>query len=47
MPTLKHGKICHVELPAVDLEVSASFYERVFGWRPRRHSRDSAVSRAS
>ena len=34
-PTLKHGKICHVELPAVDPQVSASFYERVFGWRPR------------
>jgi uncharacterized protein len=37
-PTLKHGKICHVELPASDLETSASFYERVFGWRPRRHT---------
>ena len=37
-PTLKHGKICHVELPAVDLEISAGFYERVFGWRPRRHA---------
>jgi uncharacterized protein len=35
-PTLKHGKICHVELPAADPEVSASFYERVFDWRPRR-----------
>jgi catechol 2,3-dioxygenase-like lactoylglutathione lyase family enzyme len=36
-PTLKHGKICHVELPASDVERSASFYERVFDWRPRRH----------
>jgi predicted enzyme related to lactoylglutathione lyase len=35
-PTLKHGKICHVELPAVDLEVSATFYQRVFGWPIRR-----------
>jgi predicted enzyme related to lactoylglutathione lyase len=34
-PTLKHGKICHLELPATDLEASASFYERVFGWRIR------------
>lgn len=37
-PTLKHGKICHVELPAADLGSSAAFYERVFGWRPRRHT---------
>ena len=36
-PTLKHGKICHVELPATDLERSASFYERVFDWHARRH----------
>jgi predicted enzyme related to lactoylglutathione lyase len=36
-PTLKHGKICHVELPTTDLERSASFYERVFDWHARRH----------
>ncbi len=37
-PTSKHGKICHIELPAADLESSAAFYERVFDWRPRRHA---------
>jgi predicted enzyme related to lactoylglutathione lyase len=35
-PTLKHGKICHVELPAGDIAAAASFYERVFGWQVRR-----------
>jgi uncharacterized protein len=34
-PTLGHGKICHVELVGGD--PSAGFYERVFGWRVRRH----------
>ena len=36
MPTLGHGKICHIELPATDPQTSAEFYERVFGWRVRR-----------
>ncbi|MDQ2748007.1 MAG: VOC family protein, partial [Actinomycetota bacterium] len=36
MPTLRHGKICHLELPAADAQASATFYERVFGWKIRR-----------
>jgi predicted enzyme related to lactoylglutathione lyase len=36
MPTLGNGKICHVELPATDPAVSASFYQRVFGWNVHR-----------
>ncbi len=39
MPTLGHGKICHVALPAADVEASAAFYERVFGWQLRRSGR--------
>lgn len=35
-PTLTHGKICHLELPATDADASAAFYERVFGWHVRR-----------
>lgn len=35
MTTLRHGKICHVELPAVDPQRSAEFYARVFGWTVR------------
>jgi predicted enzyme related to lactoylglutathione lyase len=35
-PTLANGKICYVEIPAADVERSAVFYERVFGWKTRR-----------
>jgi predicted enzyme related to lactoylglutathione lyase len=33
-----NGKICYLELPATDVERSAQFYERVFGWRTRKRS---------
>lgn len=35
-PTMANGKICYVEMPATDVERSATFYENVFGWRIRR-----------
>ena len=35
-PTLANGKICYIELPAVDLQRSADFYAKVFGWRIRQ-----------
>jgi len=35
-PTLAPGKICYIQIPALDVERSASFYERVFGWNIRR-----------
>jgi uncharacterized protein len=35
-PTFGDGKICYIEIPAVDPEFSAGFYERVFRWRIRR-----------
>lgn len=35
-PTLGNGKICYVEIPAADIEISAGFYQRVFGWNPRK-----------
>ena len=31
-----NGKICYLELPAVDVAKSAAFYEGVFGWALRR-----------
>lgn len=34
-PTRAHGKICYIELPAVDIQRSAEFYTKVFGWRIR------------
>jgi uncharacterized protein len=35
-PTLAPGKICYVQIPAIDLDRSADFYEAVFGWSIRR-----------
>jgi predicted enzyme related to lactoylglutathione lyase len=35
-PTPTHGKICYVEIPAIDIPRSAEFYATVFGWQIRR-----------
>jgi predicted enzyme related to lactoylglutathione lyase len=35
-PTRTNGKICYLEIPALDIARSAQFYERVFGWRLRQ-----------
>ena len=35
-PTLAHGKICYVEIPAADVARSSEFYSKVFGWRIRK-----------
>ena len=35
-PTLAHGKICYIEIPARDIAEAASFYESVFAWHIRR-----------
>ena len=40
-PTGSNGKICYLELPAVDAGQSADFYARAFGWHIRR--RDSGA----
>lgn len=37
-PTLANGKICYVEIPAVEIQRSAAFYAEVFGWRIRRRA---------
>ncbi len=34
-PTLANGKICYLEIPAVDITRSAEFYAAVFGWKTR------------
>lgn len=36
-----NGKICYIELPAADINQSASFYSGVFGWSIRQR-RDGA-----
>jgi len=35
-PTIGNGKICYIEMPAIDIEQSASFYKTVFGWKLRK-----------
>jgi predicted enzyme related to lactoylglutathione lyase len=35
-PTRANGKICYVEMPADDIQRSADFYAKVFGWGIRR-----------
>ena len=34
--TLSNGKICYVEIPAIDVNVSVYFYQEVFGWQVRQ-----------
>jgi predicted enzyme related to lactoylglutathione lyase len=35
-PTLTNGKICYIEIPALDIPRSADFYAGVFGWQVRK-----------
>ncbi|HEV3078477.1 MAG TPA: VOC family protein [Gemmataceae bacterium] len=35
-PTLGNGKVCYIEIPAVDIRRSADFYAKIFGWRIRQ-----------
>jgi predicted enzyme related to lactoylglutathione lyase len=42
-PTMGSGKICYIEIPAVDVQRSADFYGKVFGWNVR-HNSDGRVS---
>ena len=42
-PTLGDGKICYIEIPASDIQRSAEFYEKVFGWRIRKRGDGSTA----
>jgi predicted enzyme related to lactoylglutathione lyase len=42
-PTLTNGKICYIEMPAIDIARSSDFYSRVFGWHIRRRG-DGSVA---
>ena len=37
-PTMSNGKICYLEIPAIDIARSAAFYEAVCGWKLRQRS---------
>jgi predicted enzyme related to lactoylglutathione lyase len=34
--SLAHGQVCYLQIPALDMMKSASFYEAVFGWKVER-----------
>jgi predicted enzyme related to lactoylglutathione lyase len=34
-PRLGNGKVCYLEIPAIDINQSSSFYKEVFGWQVR------------
>ena len=42
-PTPANGKICYIEIPAIDVAGSSEFYKRVFGWNIRRRG-DGAIA---
>lgn len=43
MPTFANGKICYIEIPAVDIARSADFYKAVFGWNIRKRGDGSTA----
>ena len=42
-PTYGNGKICYVEIPAVEIQRSADFYTKVFAWKTRQRG-DGALA---
>ena len=42
-PTLANGKIAYIEIPAIDIQRSADFYAKVFGWRIKRRGDGSTA----
>jgi len=42
-PTYRTGKICYIEIPAVDVAQSAEFYRRCFGWQVRERGDGSTA----
>src|SRR5690242_20594076 len=33
-----NGKICYIEMPATDIQRSAAFYNKIFGWGIRKRA---------
>ena len=38
-----NGKVCYIEMPAVDVNASAEFYQNAFGWNIRTRG-DGSIS---
>jgi len=43
-PFARDGKLSYMQIPALDVERSADFYERVFGWTTRRDGNPDHLS---
>src|SRR5690242_16356289 len=42
-PYYRTGKICYIEMPAIDISKSAQFYQQVFGWHVRQRDDGSTA----
>lgn len=42
-PNYRTGKICYIEIPAIDIAGSAQFYQQVFGWQTRQRADGSTA----
>ena len=42
-PDFANGKICYIEMPAIDVKRSADFYASVFGWGIRTRGNGSTA----
>src|SRR5258706_15850641 len=42
-PVVANGKICYLEIPAIDIQTSSAFYSKVFGWKLRTRG-DGAIA---
>src|SRR2546421_343071 len=42
-PNYRTGKICYIEIPAIDISQSAQFYQEAFGWHIRQRNDGSTA----
>jgi predicted enzyme related to lactoylglutathione lyase len=42
-PNYRTGKICYIEIPAIDIAQSTQFYQRAFGWHVRQRNDGSTA----
>ena len=42
-PNYRTGKICYIEIPAIDISESSQFYQQVFGWHVRQRGDGSTA----
>jgi predicted enzyme related to lactoylglutathione lyase len=42
-PTMANGKICYIEIPALDVPRSIAFYQAVFDWQTRQRGNGSTA----